>query len=352
MREFYKDQSLSCGPPDFECVKERRVDLPSPGPGEALVRVAGTALQSYDHEIAFVPLGIEFSGVVAAVGRDCDLQAEDRIWNAPNFTDPAEFPERHMAGMAEYAIVQCRYAGLAPKTVDLAEAGTDPGNAITALGALQAAGVTAGSSVMVTAGTGAVGYMAVQIAKAMGASTVVTAAGRGNGVEFVWGLGADIAVDYHKASILDVVADGSMDVVMHNARATLDIDRMVAKVRPGGTFVTIVVPEDGRIQSAEDFESYMKDPSRFGSGRAPPEVRQIFYGVYDDTQRPRGRELLDTLAALVDSGKIKVHVNRTYDFDHIKDALATAARAGYLSRIGMVPVAASQCGSESAVCTE
>eukprot|EP01046_Picozoa_sp_COSAG06_P058939 COSAG06_NODE_12018_length_1434_cov_11.669663_2_plen_91_part_00 len=72
--------------------------------------------------------------------------------------------------MAEFAIVSCSQAGIAPHAINLTAAGTVPLAGLTSLEALQALGApwTAPNlTVVVTSGTGGTGYIGVQLAKAV-----------------------------------------------------------------------------------------------------------------------------------------------------------------------------------------
>ena len=70
-------------------------------------------------------------------------------------------------------------------------------------------------SVLLTSGDGGTGVVGVQLAKKLGARTVLTCAAPEH-VEYVEGLGADRVVDFTRASVFDGVPDGSIDVVYDN----------------------------------------------------------------------------------------------------------------------------------------
>merc|ERR1712118_545220 len=124
-------------------------------------------------------------------------------------------------------------------------------------------------------------------------------------------LGADVAVDYHSASVFDAVPDGSVDFVFDNLG--VDANLAVRKLTADGIFISIVnVP-----------------PSHHDN-----RVRQSFYYVWSDDQLPKIVGKLDFIAKLIDAGKFKVFVDDTYDFDQIKEAYSRLFVRGNLrSRI-------------------
>jgi NADPH2:quinone reductase len=79
-----------------------------------------------------------------------------------------------------------------------------------ALGTARSASVTKGESVLVTAAAGAVGHMAVQLARALGAAQVIGAVGSPGKADFVRDMGADTVVTYDAdwGEPVDVVLDG------------------------------------------------------------------------------------------------------------------------------------------------
>merc|ERR1719450_440028 len=118
---------------------------------------------------------------------------------------------------AQYALATCSLTTLKPFSLSLVEAGTIPIVGGTSLQCLQEAGApwTSKPTVVVTAGQGGTGFIGVQLAKALGAASVITAA-TGDGIDFVKSLGADKVIDYKKQDIFDALPDDSVDIVYDN----------------------------------------------------------------------------------------------------------------------------------------
>lgn len=68
-------------------------------------------------------------------------------------------------------------------------------------------------TVVITSGSGGTGYLAVQMARALGASKIITAATGARAIGWMQSLGADVVVDYKVRDIFDVLEDNSVDAV-------------------------------------------------------------------------------------------------------------------------------------------
>jgi len=177
-----------------------RGPVPACAPGELLVRVAGAGVNPVDCKTragkgvaALNPLpailGWDLSGTVVAAGEGSDRRrVGSRVYGLVRFPQPA-------GCYAEYVAAPQGELALAPRTLDLADAGALPLVGLTALQALAEHGrVGRGDKVLVHAGAGGVGHVAVQIAKVLGAEVAATASA-GN-LEYLRELGADAAIDY------------------------------------------------------------------------------------------------------------------------------------------------------------
>ncbi len=155
-----------------------RVSTPHPGPGEALVRVAASAINPLDAKIlagladhARQPLpailGMDMAGVVAAVGKDTTAFREGDAVDGM-----AGGVGGHPGSLAEYMAADARLLARKPANLSMREAAALPLVFITAWeGLVDRAAIRAGQRVLVQGGAGGVGQMALQIAAARGATT-------------------------------------------------------------------------------------------------------------------------------------------------------------------------------------
>ncbi|MEV6602071.1 zinc-dependent alcohol dehydrogenase family protein [Actinoplanes sp. NPDC051346] len=186
-----------------------RVDRPTPGPGQVLVRVVAVGVNPIDPKIRTgkstyampeLPaiLGTDLAGVVVETGPDVtEFTAGDEVYGLTGGV-------RGLPGsMAEYAAVDVRLLSRKPANLTLREAAALPLVSLTAWeGLVGAANVGPGDKVLVHAGAGGVGHIGVQLARARGAEVFATASTGKLGL--VKDLGAT-AIDYTTTSVEEYV---------------------------------------------------------------------------------------------------------------------------------------------------
>src|SRR5207247_4547609 len=160
-------------------------------------------------------LGNDLSGVVSDVGsRVTRFEKGDAVY--------ARVDKDRIGTFAEFAVVRDGAAALKPTNVTFEEAASLPLVALTAWQALVEIGkLGANQRVLIHAGSGGVGSVAIQLARHLGA-TVLTTVGQGN-VELVKRVGADVPIDYRGARFEDVVK--ACDVVLDGAGGATRVGR-------------------------------------------------------------------------------------------------------------------------------
>jgi NADPH:quinone reductase len=196
MRAAYIEET---GPP--EVIKVGELPEPQPGPGQVLVKVRATALNPLDLYLrsGLVPMplafpyviGCDLAGTVAKLGQGATRFAVgDRVWGS----------NQGLLGRpgtaAEFAAVDQEWLYPTPDKLSDNDAAAMALVGITAqLGLFRFGQLKSGETIYVPGGSGGVGQMVVQMAKASGAK-VATSAGSPERVEFCRGLGADPALNY------------------------------------------------------------------------------------------------------------------------------------------------------------
>ncbi len=230
----------------------RQADVPSPEPAadEVLIEVAYAAVNPVDwkiregmlagmfpHEFPVI-LGWDAAGTVKSVGKNVTgFRTGDRVY---------AYCRKPKVGFGTYAeFVTMNQAAVAPmpKNVGFAEAAGIPLAGLTAWQSLfDAAKVKAGDKVLIHAGAGGVGSMAIQFAKHAGAE-VLTTAGSANHA-YVKSLGADEAIDYTKENFIDAVRKrepGGIDLVYDAVGGDVQT-KSYEVLKKGGRLVAIVNP--------------------------------------------------------------------------------------------------------------
>jgi NADPH:quinone reductase-like Zn-dependent oxidoreductase len=286
------------GDPGVLVVAERPV--PEPAPTEIRVRVAAAGINPVDWktragggiaglmgEPPFV-LGWDVAGVVDAVGFGVTRFAVgDEVYGMPHFP-------RQAAAYAEYVTAPSRHFALRPSGVSMEAAAALPLAALTAWQALvDTAHVEAGQRVLVHAAAGGVGHLAVQIAKARGAYVIGTASAAKHAA--LRELGVDEVLDYTAAPFEDHVHD--VDVVLDLVGDEYGT-RSVGTVRAGGLLVAVPGGVSDELAAAAQERG----------------VRVTGILVEPD------HAALEEIAALVDAGRLRVLLERTFRLDEAAKA--------------------------------
>ncbi|MGP3535138.1 NADP-dependent oxidoreductase [Microbacterium sp. RD1] len=232
-----------------EVLRYEDAEQPVPGPGEALVRVAGSAFNPADAGIrgGFLPFpvtlphvpGYDVSGTVEALG--------DGVGNLAVGQRVVGFiPMGADGSAAEFVVAPATDLVSAPARIPLPDAAGLPSVGLTAWQALFEAGsVEAGQRVLINGAGGPVGGYAVQLAKRAGAHVLATASPRSSGA--VRAAGADEVID-HTATSLRAAVTEPVDVLLNLAPITPEgFAALVPLVRDGGAVVstTPAVPTPG-----------------------------------------------------------------------------------------------------------
>ncbi|MFN0122125.1 MAG: NADP-dependent oxidoreductase [Blastocatellia bacterium] len=211
-------------------------------PDDVLIRVAAASFNPIDAKIRqgfmqehlpkllpFV-LGWDCAGTVERIGGEVSrFKVGDEVFTMPEFARGGTY--------AEFVAVNENQVARKPQTLSLVEAAALPMTAQTALTALKAADVRRGQTILIHGGAGGVGTMAIQMAKARGASVVTTASG--SGIELVKDLGADEVIDYKAANFRHVVSN--MDVVLDLIGGQTQEDSW-GVLKKGGVLVATAFP--------------------------------------------------------------------------------------------------------------
>ena len=289
------------------------VPVPEIGPDEVLVRVGAASLNPLDNKLRmgaihdFYPLefpytmGTDLAGTVERVGPGVVGWSEgDRVLAR---TDPTSG-----GALAELAVVPASLLVGVPESMSIEKAAAIPTTAATAYQALfETTDLKAGQTVLVHAGTGGVGSIAVQFAKAAGARVVATASG--DGVEVARGLGADQVIDYRREDFAEKVSD--VDLVLDTVGGETQ-RRSFGVLRPGGLLLAIAEPPDEESASAHDAKTAL---------------------VLHASDADRLRKVIER----VDAAGTEVLVDRTLPLDSLDEAFARQGSGRARGKILLTP---------------
>jgi len=302
----------------------RVADIPVPvmGAMDLLVRVHAASVNPLDGKTRAgklktllkyrfpLVLGNDLSGVVSDVGeRVTRFKKGDAVY--------ARLDKDRIGTFAEFAVVREGAVALKPTNLTFEAAASLPLVALTAWQALVEIGkVGAKQRVLIHAGSGGVGSVAIQLARHLGA-TVFTTVGQRN-LELVKRLGADVAIDYRSARFEDVAKD--CDVVLDSAGGDTLVFAELC-VKPGGVVVSI-----GSTPSAAFARSWGLNPIlvlaiRVISRKATAAARRHNARYEYLFMRADGAQLGE-IKWLVERGVIKPLVDKVFPLEQVRDALA------------------------------
>jgi NADPH:quinone reductase-like Zn-dependent oxidoreductase len=255
-------------------------------------------------------LGHDVAGAVVRVGsRVRRFKVGDEVYARP--------ADGRIGAFAEFIAIKQDDVANKPKALTMEEAASIPLVGLTAWQALiERANLTQSQKVLIHAGSGGVGTLAIQLAKHVGA-TVATTTSTGN-VDLVRSLGADIVIDYKKEDFSEVLRD--YDVVLHSLDK-VTLEKSLRILKPGGQLISISGPPDaafGRSIGASWVLTTIMGALSYGIA-ANARRRQARYSFL--FMRANGSQLTE-ITSLINDGIIRPVVDRVFPFASTKEAMA------------------------------
>src|SRR5437879_1744798 len=297
-------------------LKLQDIEKPTPTDDQLLVRVRAVSVNPYDWHFVVatqydvramcfvlrkpkdIHLGVDFAGTVEAVGKNVtQFKAGDEVFGGRG------------GAFAQYVCPRAtRAVALKPGSASFEEAASVNIAGITALQALRDKGkVQPGQKVLINGASGGVGTFAVQIAKSLGAD--VTGVCSTRNVDLVRSLGADRVIDYTKenfakgAERYDVILDNVPNHSLSECRHVLNPNGKYVMIGGGGPNDSRWIGPFGRVIKTMVLS---------------PFVSQKMGMMMADTNQSD----LTILADMMQSGKVKPVIDRTYKLSEVPDAIS------------------------------
>jgi NADPH:quinone reductase-like Zn-dependent oxidoreductase len=255
-------------------------------------------------------LGNDMAGVVVRVGAGVRrFNVGDEVYARPD--------DDRIGTFAEFIAVKEESLALKPKTLTMEQAAAMPLVALTAWQALVEKGrLKKGQKVLIHAGSGGVGTVAIQLAKHLGA-TVATTASAAN-ASMLKQLGADIVIDYKKEDFALRLRD--YDLVL-DSQGGVTQKKSLGVLKPGGKVIGIAGPPDPDFAKARGVNPLVGLVMRMLSYGIRKKARAAGVGYSFLYMRASGEQLRQ-IAALIDAGAIRPVVDRVFPFEQAREALA------------------------------
>ncbi len=305
------------GNPEVLQVREIANPLP-PQNTELLVRLKAAGVNPIDTKLrkrgTFYPdkmpaiLGCDGAGIVEAIGNSVKrFRVGDEVYFCNGGIGDRQ------GNYAEFTTVEERFVAAKPKSVSFIEAAAAPLVLITAWEALYERGrLEPGEKVLIHAGAGGVGHVAIQLAKLKDADVCTTVSSQEK-VDFVKNLGADYAINYQQNDFVKAALDWTNGEGVDLAFDTVGgetFEKTFPAIRIYGDIVTILQPSD-----ATNWKVARQRNLRIGLELM---LTPMLQGMVE-AQAHHG-EILSECAKWMDQGKLKVCVNRTFGLEEVAKA--------------------------------
>ena len=300
------------------------VELPEPelGDGDVLVEVHAASVNPLDLKIRngelkpLLPyklplvLGNDLAGVVIKAGKNVRrFKPGDEVFARPD--------QDRIGAFAELIAISENDVAKKPDRLGMEQAASVPLVGLTAWQALVGkARLQPGQKVLIQAGSGGVGTIAIQLAKHLGA-TVATTTSTAN-VDWVKGLGADVVIDYKKDDFESVLHD--YDVVI-DTQGGQTLEKSLQVLKPGGKVISVAGPPEPDFAKEFGANWFLIQAMRALSFRIRRKAKRR--GVtYSFLFMKASGDQLRELGSLIDSGAIRPVVDQVFPFQSTMEALA------------------------------
>ncbi len=278
-------------------VEIRDIAVPKPEHDEILIKVLAVGINPVDWKIASgqldqlinqplpLTLGWDVAGEVVHSGKG--YLAGDKVYGMKTIGQEGT--------LSEYCTVKRSEITLAPKTLDILKAASVPMVSLTSWQALFTAGnIRRHQRVLIQAGAGGVGSIAIQLAKIMGAYVIATTSAKNR--EYVLSLGADEVIDYQTSNIIDALKDNPVDLVLESQAGEFQLEA-IEVLKPKGKLVSIswIPPEIVKAAEQKGVET------------------EFVFVQYN-------AEHLRHITDLIDDDQLKVTLSGQYHFEDIAEA--------------------------------
>ncbi|MFT6845524.1 MAG: NADPH:quinone reductase-like Zn-dependent oxidoreductase [Flavobacteriales bacterium] len=283
------------------------ISKPTIQASDVLIEVKAAAINPIDkliilgHLQGMLPIpfpstsGYDVSGVVVEKGDEVsDFEIGDLVYS--------RVPQEQMGTIAEYVAVTSEAVSKKPGNISFEEAASLPLAGLTAMQSLEYAEIKENDTILIHAGSGGVGSLAIQYAKSKGAYVYTTTST--DNVGWVKELGADRVIDYKTEDYKTIVKN--VDIVFDTLGQNYTVEAFQV-LKKGGKVVSIIGPMDEGTAKMFGMADY-KMPEDLVAQIAAKEAKYQYIFM-----QPNGTHLAQ-IKTLVENEKIKPIIDTVYSF--------------------------------------
>ena len=289
------------------------VNKPTAQANDVLIEIKAAAINPIDKSIVLgnlqsmlpIPLpstvAYDVSGIVVEKGDEVsNFEIGDLVYS--------RVPQEQMGTLAEYVAVIDSAVSKKPGNISFEEAASLPLAGLTVLQSLESVGIKENDKVLIHAGSGGVGSLAIQYAKSKGAYVYTTTST--NNVSWVKELGADRVIDYKTEDYKTIVKEADIVFDTLGQNYTLEAFQVI---KQGGKVVSVIGPLDQASAKMFGMVDYKlpEDLAKLSSDK-DAEYKFVF-------MHPNGVHLGE-IKALIEDEKIKPIIDKVYPFSECIEA--------------------------------
>jgi NADPH:quinone reductase-like Zn-dependent oxidoreductase len=293
-------------------------DIPRPVPSndQLLIQVKAASINPIDWKLAkgiipgrntgLGPMGLDVAGIVTAIGPTTTGDKDPPKFKVGDEIYADAYPIH--GTFAEYAVVPMTCASRKPSNISMTQAAAIPLVGLTALQCLQWAHnnthpknkyTLEGQKVCIYGGSGGVGSMAVQMAKAMGATSVYATGS--TSVEMIAQLGADKVINYKTENVVETFKGQEFDLIVDTVGGYNYWAAGKGGLKKGGAYVTICGDTPSSILSVLGNTIWRKFLSQIGQG-------PLYHFLLTDSKATHD---LEKITEWIETGQVKPILHET-----------------------------------------
>jgi NADPH:quinone reductase-like Zn-dependent oxidoreductase len=309
-------------------LQEADVPEPTVGADDVLVQVQAAGVNQLDEKIRMgefkqilpyklpLILGNDVAGTVIRVGSKVrGFKPGDEVYARPDKDRIGTFAERIAIAQADLA--------LKPASISMEEAGSLPLVALTAWQALVEQGnLQPGQKVLIHAGAGGVGSIAIQLAKHLGAIVATTASS--SNADFVRELGADTVIDYRTQDFEQLLR--GYDLVLDSLGGE-NLKKSLRVLKPGGKAIGIAGPPDPAFARGAGLNAVLRLAIAGLSAGIRRQAKKLGVGYEFLFMRASGDQLRQ-ITRLIDDGALRPVVGRVFPSHQTIEGLRGLEKGG------------------------
>lgn len=327
---------LATAPGNTDVLQLRDIPKPDlPSPHHLRVKLAAAGVNPVDTKLRAKPayhpdklpaiLGCDGAGVVESIG---SAVTRFKVGDAVFFCNGGLGDEPGC--YAEFTTLHEDHCAAKPKKLSMQQAAALPLVFITAWESLvERANLEAGQTILIHAAAGGVGQVAVQLARHLGARIAVTVSDDGK-ADIAHQLGAERIINYRSQDFVQEVlawTDGRGADVVYDTVGGDTFLKSLDATRVGGKLVSILATA---MTQADVQKARLSNLSLCYDLMLTPQVMNLH------DERTRQRNILEQAAAMVDAGKLKVHVSHNLPLEQVAEAHRLIEAGGMIGKVVLV----------------